>query len=706
MRLEKINFSLEKNVELALYEYGTTAENQLSYPNMVGFFGRNGAGKTRALQAVYNTIENAIEENCTSFLDEIPLNAKSKLLRLNTAEILEIRNGKSDALRIRTEAELFNEKKIDSMGIQEYLIKYGKCLLRFIGAQWHEKQNLPADGPIRFFYEMFSKVFEGELRTVYDPTDNGVNLQMNALDIETYPLSEGEWIAVFYLLLFTLANCTKGRYSDAIVIIDELENHLNPVMIREICRGLCSSFGEKGQVWIASHSLDVLLNIDSRNVFRLEKNIAAKKTVIYKTSREINEIIRNELYGDAETALEALQLREDELYSYFVDFMTQSLQEPGVVTCINKNDVQLKLFLKCLNANKSNRVLSMLDFGAGTGRIGDALQQFAIKLDYYGYEPDEDKVLEIKRKGYAKGAYSKKEEIKKKFDIILLCNVLHEIEPWNWKDELTFIKQKLKKDGTLVFIEDLELPVGEYIGECGFLLLDGGMAQSLFGKQNVSIIKDTQKKYRDRILCAVIGNGFDISEEGIVETLELLKTRNIQKVWQIRRMGKDEFKVSQRMLGTSMARACQLAVNADIAIKFLRGGALVSQETIQEFVACFVDVLSATDKKVYLDKAILTEALNEICCELTKETSEYWCVTGSSTLTGSLIERFNNILEKVGLKMSSVGFQRFIQQYICLNIAEGIEEDGFRSLITELVFLDLQKKFFGEEGAQRPKNPN
>lgn len=689
MRLKKIDFSLEDNVKLAICEYNSASEKAFS--NTVGLFGKNGVGKTRTLQAVYNTIQHAIKTNDGTLLENLSENAKSKVLKLNAKEILKIRDGNVEDLHITNENSLFDEKLIDSIGIQKYIITYGKSLVYFMGAQWYKIQNLSKDSPTKIFSDMFSKIFGVEFRTIYDPIKKNVNLEVNSLDIEFYQLSEGEWIAVFYLLLITLAKCTDNRYSDAIIVIDELENYLNPENIREIFNGLYGSFGKDGQIWIASHSLDILLMINSKNVYRLEKDKVSKRTIIHKPSINELEKIRTELYGNTDDVLTAMQLRENELEHFFIDFMTQSLQEPDVVACINKDDAQLKLFLQCLSEEKN---VKMLDYGAGKGRIGDALRKLGYeRLHYYAYDPNEENIKIINKKNYAKAAYSQKSEITEKFNLILVCNVLHEIEPWMWPDELNFIMDKLEDDGTLVFIEDIDLPVGEYIGETGFLLLDGEMTQVLFGKQNVSLIKEEREKYKDRILCAVISGKSYITCDGIIDTLKLMKRRNLEKVWQIRRNKKDKFVMLQRTLGTAMARAAQLVVNAEISINYLRAGGAELYESIQKFVACFTGSLHKFDNGKPLDVCNMENVVTMVLRQLEAESSEKWFVERNIALTGSLIERLNNILKVAGIKIYNDDFENLIEQYMQLGIAQELKKDSVQNLITELVIMDLKNRF-------------
>jgi hypothetical protein len=69
------------------------------------------------------------------------------------------------------------------------------------------------------------------------------------------------------------------------------------------------------------------------------------------------------------------------------------------------------------------------------------------------------------------------------FDVILMCNVLHEIDPINWlklfkKDGE--ISSLLSETGILLLVEDHQIPTGEKAYQKGFLVLDTPQLKDLF----------------------------------------------------------------------------------------------------------------------------------------------------------------------------------------------------------------------------------
>lgn len=695
MRLKKIDYTIKENKKLKVCEDPSQSTNGYLYPSVVGLFGKNGVGKTRTLSAVKNTIESAIKSENSELLDGISENSKNKVLFLNAETILNIKKQETKPINSTSKYSPFDENQIKAVGIQDYLIENGKSILTFLGMQWHELEELPSNSPARIFSKMFEEIFGVKFRTVFDPVSFKPDVQVDSLNIDRYELSDGEWIVVFYLLLITLAKCTEGEYSDAIVIIDEIENHLNPGNLRCILIYLCNTFKEKGQIWIASHSLDVLLWVNSRHAYRLEKKESGgrgKNTIIYKPSVKSYEIIKQELFGNAENADVSLSFREEEMQHYISEFMSQSLKEPAVVKCINKNDIQLKMFLKCLNDDENE--IKILDFGAGEGRIGDALKDLKDnRILYYAYEIKEEKAVEIEKKKYAKKVYTKRNEIDEKFNVVLLCNVLHEIDILVWVDELDFIFSVLSENGILVFIEDMELPEGEYIGETGFLLMDGETTKVLFGENNVSLILANEEKYRDRILCAIVDKNSKVIEGNVISALELLKKRNVDKIWQIRRNKKDKFVINQNTLGKTIARATQLAVNSSIALEYLQSIDNSSKKGLNCFVSSLVNAIGIINYKEGDSLQGIKEVLDEVILLFKEDNSADWVFNKNVVLSGSLVSRLNHILERINMKIYSEQFGDVIDSYVNYEIYKKIENLKYQELLKQLLCFDLSNKY-------------
>ena len=89
---------------------------------------------------------------------------------------------------------------------------------------------------------------------------------------------------------------------------------------------------------------------------------------------------------------------------------------------------------------------------------------------------------------------------KKKFDCILLCNFLHEVNPREWIENFETIKDSLKEDGFLIIIEDKFLPKGEEIPEFGYLIFGTDEFKTLFNQENILELKLKDEKFQERIV--------------------------------------------------------------------------------------------------------------------------------------------------------------------------------------------------------------
>ena len=65
-------------------------------------------------------------------------------------------------------------------------------------------------------------------------------------------------------------------------------------------------------------------------------------------------------------------------------------------------------------------------------------------------------------------------------NLIVMCNVLHEIEPTDWLTDITAVTPLIARDGVLLIVEDYAIPHGEKAHTNGFLLLDTPQLRELF----------------------------------------------------------------------------------------------------------------------------------------------------------------------------------------------------------------------------------
>ena len=72
---------------------------------------------------------------------------------------------------------------------------------------------------------------------------------------------------------------------------------------------------------------------------------------------------------------------------------------------------------------------------------------------------------------------------KDSFDVVIMCNVLHEIDPKDWLKLFQsegLISSLLSDNGMLLLVEDHQIPIGEKAYQKGFLVLDTPQLKDLF----------------------------------------------------------------------------------------------------------------------------------------------------------------------------------------------------------------------------------
>ncbi len=305
-------------------------------------------------------------------------------------------------------------------------------------------------------------------------------------------LSDGQKV----LLQFCLAIYSQEtKLKDLILILDEPENHLHPSVIIEVLDRI-KECNANGQIWVATHSIPILAHFDPSYIWYVENN-----KISY--AGKIPEKVLNGLLGD-EDEIGRLQ----DFISLPAQFASslyafECLFEPGSVAT-GSNDPQTNQIRTILKKLSEDRKIRVLDYGAGKGRlisnIYDSYQNkesLNEELDYSAFDSSsQDKGTCENAITQAYGSNEKRyfNEMQdllvhgmESFQVVVMCNVLHEIDPTDWltlfgKDgEITSL---LADNGGLLLVEDHEIPVGEKAYQKGFLVLDTLQLKILFNIDN------------------------------------------------------------------------------------------------------------------------------------------------------------------------------------------------------------------------------
>lgn len=373
-------------------------------------------------------------------------------------------------------------------------------------------------------------------------------------------LSDGEKVLfTFALLLFTHQENNNTPIQESIIFIDEPETHLHPTLQILLIKRLKNILKGKGQLIVATHSIHIISSLSPEEIYLVEDDC-----VYAPSSKNINKIVES-LVGIGDDFQKFKDFCFEEFDWGFRNFIAQCFISPEIISSAKENDPQVSLFRASIEKNTS---ISLLDFGAGGGRLGKEISE-KIKnrtVEYSTYDTSLEFHDELKALG-AQSIYSELNKIPTNtYDYVILCNVLHEIPLSNLQYEFEVIQKSLKESGFIVIIEDKLLSKGENAHAHGFLIFTEMELPSLLGlKSTLSSIKLTEERYSERIMCAIVSkNELNLNKKGIKKALSELKQNSYSKFQSTRLSNNENFK-SLYEKGRISAFYSQQFMNASLA---------------------------------------------------------------------------------------------------------------------------------------------
>ncbi len=303
-------------------------------------------------------------------------------------------------------------------------------------------------------------------------------------------LSDGQKI----LLQFCLAIYSQQQaLKDLILVLDEPENHLHPAAIIEIIKRIQTCVTD-GQVWIATHSIPLLAHFDPSVIWYVENGKISH-------AGKIPEKVLQSLLGDEEEIAKLQDFISLPAQYATTRYAYESLFAPQVVMT-GKEDPQVAQIRGELWATAANGKIRVLDYGAGKGRLIANLAEEEegehnslvnsidyIAFDKYSSDKEACEAALTKVYGSAERRYYNDFDTLfsyydiASFDVVIMCNVLHEIDPADWLTLFQHggaISSCIKETGSLLIIEDHRMPIGEKAYQKGFLVLDTPEIKELF----------------------------------------------------------------------------------------------------------------------------------------------------------------------------------------------------------------------------------
>jgi len=135
------------------------------------------------------------------------------------------------------------------------------------------------------------------------------------------------------------------------------------------------------------------------------------------------------------------------------------------------------------------------------------------------------------------------------FDVTVLCNVVHEISPLDWRGEFSFIGTLLEEGGEMLIVEDLLLPHGEDAHRDGFVIASTEALRRLFNinPEDAASLRSSRIAYSDtpdRLMCISIPARFvgQTSGDSVKAALSYINEHASQKIQEIRASGDNSFR--------------------------------------------------------------------------------------------------------------------------------------------------------------------
>jgi predicted ATPase len=559
--------------------YGLYNINMKRLGDIVVIAGKNGSGKSRLLRGISYFLKHSklkkkeYDDKVKNFKDnEARLKYDSCIeldCRLDEYFVLEYVPNKIDLTS--PEKLTGEEKKLRTFSISsiyndnESIIKlnenalsyiYLECENYYYYATHQDYKDEPESARYRESFERLNDLIFSFLGTRI--TFKNKRFKIFGENLADAGLSGGQKVL---LQLCVLIHAQGASLKNLILILDEPENHLHPAAQIEFIKKVKEVLKD-GQIWIATHSIHILSCLNTADIWYMHDS-----KISYAGKQP--ELVLNGLLGNKEQVEHLHEfLGLPSIYA-INQFAYECLFEPKTVFT-GPDDKQTKQITEIIKNMKESKSIKLLDYGAGKGRlISSIMENYSEKLDlqdwldYVAFDENnkdkqicEDAIARVYGKS-DKRYYNEKNTVEgninpKSVDIVVMCNVLHEISPKKWKSTFekgSLINEMLSDDGYLLIVEDTIIPNGESPNPDGFFVLGRAEIGKLFEIPPEAPDFITNFYNNNERLCAnLIPKKYlkNISDASINNALNVLEDKCIEKIERLR--GKTDFS-SGKLLG-------------------------------------------------------------------------------------------------------------------------------------------------------------
>lgn len=376
----------------------------------------------------------------------------------------------------------------------------------------------------------------------------------------TVPLSDGQKV------LLQLAVAVHPLKSDEayVLILDEPENHLHPAALISVLDQIEAAL-PRAQLWIATHSVPLLAHLYSKDPSCL--HFVAEGGI--KFAGRNPELVLNGLLGDDFEQSKLLNFIDLPHQLASTQFASACLVPPTVSDHASP-DPQLQQIREVLTQVGNGRgALKILDLGAGKGRLLAGLVEgnsgVSTDIDYIAFDISstnrtacEEQICRVydtaSRRWYSKQDELLAEQGEECVDVIVMCNVLHEIAPDDWFGVLGrsgLIGKVGKTNGHLVIVEDLRIPMGERPNNRGFFLFDTRHIHSLFDARTeddrAAIRVSSARNGRLKAHVIPIRFAQQVTNETRTKAIQQLQETAVLELERLRRIQTPDFRSGQEL---------------------------------------------------------------------------------------------------------------------------------------------------------------